>query len=686
MANQSAIGYIRVSSKMQGKSGLGLEAQQRDIERFETKALTLMDTAIEVQSAKDDISSRKILTSALERCKKENCILTSVVIYTNLHYLFKLLTIKLKLNLECEMVVVKVLSPSHNYADNLELSIARREFNAIFTIHDVLTKNGYVLSPQEGDEAFPNMSRYFTNPNEEEEEGIFIVYNEIENTYNVLSLYFKDDNESIIKNSPEALKCRDAFDCFTVLECDSNKQEALKWRTYYANHLLLNDDNSETYSDGYNLAYRMPSNEKVRYFAENIARMFDCTINTAFLVCLAIFSTIFSRKYVVTIPNGKLVPIGIFLLVEQSNNFNSEELLQYLQSPIFEKIKQYINEFQANTTELESANGKKSKSIIQQHCSPLRRISNLVSTSSYDFETVRRTLIQSNGFCTLLSNDKSGGTVLDWNNKNEIISYLFAAPFVHINGSTVKNSFIGHPIGNIICFIEKNNLFRKIENNNMNFLGKFLISSESQFVLPKRHNKNRATEKMSSPSNLIGSYSSIIDELAATNTSYEKLTPIKVAKNDFEIILENKQKLNDKFANYPLLQSFIENFDIQTLKIAANLHILHDTSVSNNINSVCVKSAIGIVTDIVNATYSIFVKNGMIGFKSEIEAIISMFRDKPAGYTRTERQIIQSRSKVTPFKNSNNKTKLIRESLSEMVANGILIKNQNEFYLEKNLL
>ena len=40
MANQTAIGYIRVSSKMQGKSGLGLEAQQRDIERF-VKSMTL---------------------------------------------------------------------------------------------------------------------------------------------------------------------------------------------------------------------------------------------------------------------------------------------------------------------------------------------------------------------------------------------------------------------------------------------------------------------------------------------------------------------------------------------------------------------------------------------------------------------------------------------------------------------
>jgi DNA invertase Pin-like site-specific DNA recombinase len=70
MANQSAIGYVRVSSKMQGKSGLGLEAQKRDIQRFcELNDIELMDTAIEVQSAKDDISSRKVLTSALERCK-----------------------------------------------------------------------------------------------------------------------------------------------------------------------------------------------------------------------------------------------------------------------------------------------------------------------------------------------------------------------------------------------------------------------------------------------------------------------------------------------------------------------------------------------------------------------------------------------------------------------------------------
>jgi hypothetical protein len=44
--DKQAIGYIRVSSKMQGKSGLGLEAQQRDIERFcELNDIALMDTA-----------------------------------------------------------------------------------------------------------------------------------------------------------------------------------------------------------------------------------------------------------------------------------------------------------------------------------------------------------------------------------------------------------------------------------------------------------------------------------------------------------------------------------------------------------------------------------------------------------------------------------------------------------------
>ena len=69
--------YKRVSSKEQGKSGLGLEAQERDIKLFlENYADTpyeVIGDFIEVQSGKDN--TRKELNGAIALAKKEKAIL-----------------------------------------------------------------------------------------------------------------------------------------------------------------------------------------------------------------------------------------------------------------------------------------------------------------------------------------------------------------------------------------------------------------------------------------------------------------------------------------------------------------------------------------------------------------------------------------------------------------------------------
>ncbi len=76
MITKKAIGYLRVSSREQGKSGLGLEAQQADIERFcVANDIELLNVVCEIQTAKDDIASRPILSQALNSCKKQGCIL-----------------------------------------------------------------------------------------------------------------------------------------------------------------------------------------------------------------------------------------------------------------------------------------------------------------------------------------------------------------------------------------------------------------------------------------------------------------------------------------------------------------------------------------------------------------------------------------------------------------------------------
>lgn len=70
---QSAIGYVRVSTGRQGRSGLGLAAQQVAIARFaETEGFDMIETFTEVETGKgaDALERRPQLAAALKVARK----------------------------------------------------------------------------------------------------------------------------------------------------------------------------------------------------------------------------------------------------------------------------------------------------------------------------------------------------------------------------------------------------------------------------------------------------------------------------------------------------------------------------------------------------------------------------------------------------------------------------------------
>jgi DNA invertase Pin-like site-specific DNA recombinase len=64
--------YIRVSSKAQGRSGLGLEAQREAIQRFcDVERFTIVQSFVEIESAKGDtLAHRPKLQAALKAARK----------------------------------------------------------------------------------------------------------------------------------------------------------------------------------------------------------------------------------------------------------------------------------------------------------------------------------------------------------------------------------------------------------------------------------------------------------------------------------------------------------------------------------------------------------------------------------------------------------------------------------------
>ena len=73
---QNAIAYYRVSTQQQGRSGLGIEAQQAAVARFcETEGYTLQSAHTEIETGKgyDALERRPQLSAALAAARKARC-------------------------------------------------------------------------------------------------------------------------------------------------------------------------------------------------------------------------------------------------------------------------------------------------------------------------------------------------------------------------------------------------------------------------------------------------------------------------------------------------------------------------------------------------------------------------------------------------------------------------------------
>ena len=76
MASKALVGYVRVSTSLQGRSGLGIEAQKEALERFAAaEGFALGRTFVEVETGKgaDAIERRPQLAAALSEARRQRC-------------------------------------------------------------------------------------------------------------------------------------------------------------------------------------------------------------------------------------------------------------------------------------------------------------------------------------------------------------------------------------------------------------------------------------------------------------------------------------------------------------------------------------------------------------------------------------------------------------------------------------
>ena len=76
MPQRPLVGYVRVSTSMQGRSGLGIEAQREALSRFaEAEGYELISVLVEVETGKgfDALDRRPQLAEALSQARRRRC-------------------------------------------------------------------------------------------------------------------------------------------------------------------------------------------------------------------------------------------------------------------------------------------------------------------------------------------------------------------------------------------------------------------------------------------------------------------------------------------------------------------------------------------------------------------------------------------------------------------------------------
>ena len=161
-------------------------------------------------------------------------------------------------------------------------------------------------------------------------------------------------------------------------------------------------------------------------------------------------------------------------------------------------------------------------------------------------------------------------------------------------------------------------------------------------------------------------YPKELDELDGLSLSDKAWIKIKEFRNEIGQHLADGGKYS-----LTALRGAAGKIDMQDMKIAAVLHLLSESRDNNIIDDSYVISAINISKAMLEADYKLCMDKGLIGAKAEYTAILKLYEvnSKP----RTEREIIQTKSKAVPFKDfTGNKSKLIKSTLADMVKDGVL--------------
>ena len=601
-------------------------------------------------------------------------------------------------------------------------------FNAMFSIHDVLTRNGYtpVLSsyvtphnifteytsiPMLGNQSITlNIKQINTD------EYVFDVYGTepLQNNYmpqNAFEFYCRlecdgdigkaiDQWRTDINNNLEFIREKDKFKIqelaykYHLIVCDQSvqtlpKQTTLNKELIRVDHFL----NDEPYYYSVDLLRQVSPNHIMRRLAEHIAQTCDLPVSTVFLIGLAVFSGMSCRKWVVEYPDGGTLPTCLYVVAEQPSGTSKTRALTSFQRAFTNIIHAIIELYNENLFTVEDLIEKEKEKEKKKELITLMidYANSLMPTTNTTPAGLEQSLIDSNGFFSAVSSEQGlFNTLLGLNfgggkyNNNDILLNGRDGGFINVRRMG-RDCYAGHVVGNIICFAQEGSIEKVISaSNGTGVSERFLMIAEPHQLGQRNHTKSIPHQP-----ELFREYEKkclFIKEILDDQARYDDLIKLKITESDWYSINIFKNEIepylmDGKHLSHGVIRGAVNKVSMQVMGIAANLHLLEDEGKNTTIDSKHIQTAIDITRQLIQSLYNVCVKKDMIGTHAEFKAILDFFVGKPESFKPTAQEIKKSRTKVKPFTSYNRKSLRVQQALDQLVEANLLLYKDNRYIL-----
>jgi len=384
--------------------------------------------------------------------------------------------------------------------------------------------------------------------------------------------------------------------------------------------------------------------------------------SSVLLAILTTYSSMACRTFCVEYYDGTTLPIGLYCIIEQPSGSGKSRILNAAQAPFRHEYRRVMD----SVTDKDSLAAIRSRYFVTNTTPEALEMMTAKAGGYFACASSEQALLS-----TLIGNIYGDASKPK---NNELVLSGFDGGFFNSSRIT-REGYSGFVTGSVLCFAQAGSV-KSVLNASMGtgLSERFLMAAEEHWL-------GKRTLRLTGHENaeLAQDYHAICERVFAFESDNFAIRPminLRLTDNGYTLLLGYCQAIEHKLADggkysSTAVRGSAAKINIQILKIAANLHLMSG-SLSTVIPDNVLFLAIEMAGDMLDSNCEISKILGIMGDKSEYSAILSLFEhdERP----RTERNIIQKKSYNLPFKDySGNKSEKIRECLSRMVDEGVLV-------------